>query len=85
MKLNNKGEVSVSSVNGHIKLLFNGDVSANSQIDTVVSSAIIDNLTKEQSVEQKFLSDRNLRFSANGGSSRVETSTVGGRVETGTR
>ena len=85
MDLNSKGEVSVSNVNGSIDLKFNQDVSADFQVDVAVSGAIINKLTTDKAEKQVYGPGSNLNFSKNGGSGRVEVSTVSGKVQISAR
>lgn len=85
MDLNSKGEVSVSNVNGSIDLKFNQDVSADFQVDVAVSGAIVNKLTSDKAEKQEYGPGSNLHFSKNGGSARVDVSTVSGKVQISAR
>jgi DUF4097 and DUF4098 domain-containing protein YvlB len=85
MLLNKKGDVSVSNVNGSVTLQFNKDVSAEFQIDAFVGGKIVNELSDDQADKQKYGPGRDLHFSKNGGSGRVNINTVSGKIKLSVR
>lgn len=76
--LNPSAKLEASSVSGDISLTFNGDVSAEFEIEAHAGGRIVNKLTSDKVKKHKYGPSRELEFEVNGGSARVELDTVSG-------
>jgi DUF4097 and DUF4098 domain-containing protein YvlB len=75
------GEIDASSVGGSIYLSLQSDVSARFDIEGHAGGKITNNLSDDKVQKAKYGPSRWLKFSLNGGSAKVNVSTVSGRVK----
>lgn len=80
LNLERNGEVEASSVGGSIRLYFQPDVSARFDIEGHAGGKITNNLSDDKMQKTKYGPSRWLKFAINGGSAKVNVSTVSGRV-----
>ena len=80
LELENNGEIDVSSVGGSIRVYLQSDVSARFDIEGHVGGKITNNLSDDKMQKAKRGPNRWLKFSLNGGSAKVNVSTVSGRI-----
>lgn len=80
LNLQKNGEVEASSVGGSIRLNLQEDVSARFDIQGHAGGKITNNLSDDKMQKAKYGPSRWLEFSLNGGSAKVDVSTVSGRV-----
>jgi DUF4097 and DUF4098 domain-containing protein YvlB len=81
LELAENGEIEASSVGGSIRLYLQSDVSARFDIEGHAGGNIINNLSDDKMQKAKYGPNRWLKFSLNGGSAKVNVSTVSGRVK----
>ncbi|WP_299079899.1 hypothetical protein [uncultured Paraglaciecola sp.] len=81
LELDDNGEIEASSVGGSIRLALQEDVSARFDIEGHAGGRIINNLSDDQMQKAKYGPSRWLKFALNGGSAKVEVSSVSGRVK----
>jgi DUF4097 and DUF4098 domain-containing protein YvlB len=74
------GELEASSVGGSISLYLQSDVSARFDIEGHAGGNITNKLSNDKMQKAKYGPSRWLKFSLNGGSAKVNVSTVSGRV-----
>jgi DUF4097 and DUF4098 domain-containing protein YvlB len=80
LELEADGEIDASSVGGSIRLYLQRDVSARFDIEGHAGDKITNNLSDDKIQKAKYGPNRRLKFSLNGGSAKVNVSTVSGRV-----
>lgn len=80
LTLERNGEVESSSVGGSIRLYFQPEVSARFDIEGHAGGHIANNLSDDKMQKAKYGPSRWLKFAINGGSAKVNVSTVSGRV-----
>ena len=80
LELEGNGEIEASSVGGSIRLYLQSDVSARFDVEGHAGGKIINNLSNDKMQKAKYGPSRWLKFSLNGGSAKVDVSTVSGRV-----
>lgn len=83
LDLENNGEIDASSVGGSIYLYLQSDVSARFDIEGHAGGNISNNLSDDKMQKAKYGPSRWLKFSLNGGSAKVNVSTVSGRIKLG--
>jgi DUF4097 and DUF4098 domain-containing protein YvlB len=81
LELDEDGELEASSVGGSIRLYLQSDVSARFDIEGHAGGSITNNLSADKMQKAKYGPNRWLKFSVNGGSAKVNVSTVSGRVK----
>lgn len=81
LQLEKNGEIDASSVGGSIHLYLQSDVSARFDIEGHAGGNISNNLSDDKMQKAKYGPNRWLKFSLNGGSAKVNVSTVSGRVK----
>lgn len=81
LELESNGEIEASSVGGSIRLYLQNDVSARFDIEGHAGGNITNNLSDDKMQKAKYGPNRWLKFSLNGGSAKVNVSTVSGRVK----
>jgi len=81
LELENNGEIEASSVGGSIYLYLQSDVSARFDIEGHAGGNITNDLSNDKVQKAKYGPNRWLKFSLNGGSAKVNVSTVSGRVK----
>ncbi|PKH00007.1 hypothetical protein [Paraglaciecola sp. MB-3u-78] len=81
LELAENGEIEASSVGGSIRLYLQSDVSARFDIEGHAGGNITNNLSADKMQKAKYGPNRWLKFSVNGGSAKVNVSTVSGRVK----
>ena len=81
LELDENGEIEASSVGGTIRLYLQSDVSARFNIEGHAGGNITNNLSDDTMQKAKYGPNRWLTFSLNGGSAKVNVSTVSGRVK----
>jgi DUF4097 and DUF4098 domain-containing protein YvlB len=81
LDLEKNGEVDASSVGGSIRLYLQSDVSARFDIEGHAGGKITNNLSDDKMQKAKYGPNRWLKFSLNGGSAKVNVSTVSGRIK----
>jgi DUF4097 and DUF4098 domain-containing protein YvlB len=81
LELENNGEIEASSVGGSIRLYLQSEVSARFDIEGHAGGGITNNLSADKMQKAKYGPNRWLKFSLNGGSAKVNVSTVSGRVK----
>ena len=81
LELQRNGEIEASSVGGSIRLYLQSDVSARFDIEGHAGGNITNNLSADKMQKAKYGPNRWLKFSLNGGSAKVNVSTVSGRVK----
>ena len=81
LELDENGEIEASSVDGSISLYLQSDVSARFDIEGHAGGNITNNLSDDTMQKAKYGPNRWLKFSLNGGSAKVNVSTVSGRVK----
>ena len=81
LELNKNGVIDASSVGGVIRLYLQSDVSARFDIEGHAGGKITNNLSEDKIQKAKYGPNRWLKFSLNGGSAKVNVSTVSGRVK----
>jgi DUF4097 and DUF4098 domain-containing protein YvlB len=80
LELESNGEIEASSVGGSIRLHLQSDVSARFDIEGHAGGNITNNLSADKMQKAKYGPNRWLKFSLNGGSAKVNVSTVSGRI-----
>lgn len=80
LELERNGEIEASSVGGSINLYLQSDVSARFDIEGHAGGKITNNLSDDRMQKTEYGPNRWLKFSINGGSAKVDVSTVSGRV-----
>ena len=80
LDLEKNGEIDASSVGGSIRLYLQSNVSARFDIEGHAGGKITNNLSDDKMQKAKYGPSRWLKFSLNGGSAKVNVSTVSGRV-----
>jgi DUF4097 and DUF4098 domain-containing protein YvlB len=80
LELEENGEIDASSVGGSIRLYLQSDVSARFDIEGHAGGKITNNLSADKEQKAKYGPNRWLKFSLNGGSAKVNVSTVSGRI-----
>jgi DUF4097 and DUF4098 domain-containing protein YvlB len=85
MNLQKNGEVTASSVGGSVELYFQDDVSARFDIQAHAGGSITNKLSEHKVQKDKYGPSRWLEFSLNGGSAKVNVSTVSGEVKLATK
>ncbi|MFT5837741.1 MAG: DUF4097 and DUF4098 domain-containing protein YvlB [Flavobacteriales bacterium] len=80
LELENNGEIEASSVGGSIRIYLQSDVSARFDIEGHAGGKIINNLADNKMQRAKYGPSRWLKFSLNGGSAKVDVSTVSGNI-----
>jgi DUF4097 and DUF4098 domain-containing protein YvlB len=80
LELDENGEIEASSVGGSIRLYLQSDVSARFDIEGHAGGSMTNNLSADKMQKAKYGPNRWLKFSLNGGSAKVNVSTVSGRV-----
>lgn len=83
LELAENGEIEASSVGGSINLYLQSDVSARFDIEGHAGGNITNKLSDDKMQKAKYGPNRWLKFSLNGGSAKVNVSTVSGRVRLG--
>jgi DUF4097 and DUF4098 domain-containing protein YvlB len=81
LELEHNGEIEASSVGGSIRLYLQGDVSARFDIEGHAGGKITNNLSDDKMRKNKYGPSRWLKFSLNGGSAKVDVSTVSGEIK----
>ena len=81
LELEKNGEIDDSSEGGSIRLYLQSDVSARFDIEGHAGGKITNNLSTDIMQKTKYGPNRWLKFSLNGGSARVNVSTVSGRIK----
>lgn len=81
LNLEENGEIDASSVGGSVYLYLQSDVSARFDIEGHAGGNITNNLSDDRMQKAKYGPSRWLKFSLNGGSAKVNVSTVSGRVK----
>jgi DUF4097 and DUF4098 domain-containing protein YvlB len=80
MVLQKNGEVNASTVGGTVELYFQPDLSARFDIQAHAGGSIVNKLSEHKMQRDKYGPSRWLEFSLNGGSAKVNVSTVSGTV-----
>ncbi|MFT6528527.1 MAG: DUF4097 and DUF4098 domain-containing protein YvlB [Psychrosphaera sp.] len=80
LSLNKNARFNASSVGGGLGIYFDGDVSANFNVETHAGGDITNRLTKDKSREAKYGPGESLRFRMGTGSAEVQIDTVSGDV-----
>jgi DUF4097 and DUF4098 domain-containing protein YvlB len=80
LELEKNGEIEASSVGGPIRLLLQNDVSARFDIESHTGGKITNKLSDDKIQEAKYGPNCWLKFSLNGGSAKVNVSTINGRI-----
>ncbi|MFT6343422.1 MAG: DUF4097 and DUF4098 domain-containing protein YvlB [Paraglaciecola sp.] len=81
LELEDDGEIDASSVGGAIHLYLQSDVSARFDVEGYAGGRISNNLSDDKTQNAKSGPNRWLKFSLNGGSAKVNVSTVSGEVK----
>lgn len=81
LALNDDGKIKLSSVSGDFELNFTNDVQAIFRLRANAGGDLINRLTNDRAVEDKYGPSSRLSFETGNGSSRVNGSTVSGNVE----
>jgi DUF4097 and DUF4098 domain-containing protein YvlB len=81
LELEDDGEIDASSVGGAIHLYLQSDVSARFDVEGYAGGRISNNLSDDKTQNSKSGPNRWLKFSLNGGSAKVNVSTVSGEVK----
>ena len=81
LNMQNDGELNASSVGGAIRLYFQEEVSARFDIEAHAGGKITNKLSDDKVEKAKYGPSRWLEFSHNGGSAKVNISTVNGQVQ----
>ena len=85
LNLLKNGDIRANSVGGSIELMFQKDVSARFDIQGHAGGRITNKLTDDEVQRAKYGPSRWLEFSVNGGSARVNISTVSGKIKLDTK
>jgi DUF4097 and DUF4098 domain-containing protein YvlB len=81
LELEDDGEIDASSVGGAVHLYLQSDVSARFDVEGYAGGRISNNLSDDKTQNSKSGPNRWLKFSLNGGSAKVNVSTVSGEVK----
>ena len=81
LELEDDGEIDASSVGGAVHLYLQSDVSARFDVEGYAGGRISNNLSDDKTQNAKSGPNRWLKFSLNGGSAKVNVSTVSGEVK----
>jgi DUF4097 and DUF4098 domain-containing protein YvlB len=80
LELDDNGEIEATSVGGSINIYLQHDISARFDIEGHAGGKITNQLSDDKVQEAKYGPNRWLKFSLNGGSAKVNVSTVSGRI-----